>query len=158
MTSPASCPTAEGPVHRSPDPGSGVDPGGRPLAVAVLGSTGSIGTSTLDVIEAAPDRFTPHLLAAQRSVGKLLEQARRLRPRWVVVTDPAAVEAGRHYVMGVLDTLLLTRDPQVCLGAEVRLDFLVGLVRDELASRPQAHRFNAGSFVREVMHARLKCS
>jgi hypothetical protein len=73
-------------------------------------------------------------------------------------TDPAAVEAGRHYVMGVLDTLLLTRDPQVCLGAEVRLDFLVGLVRDELASRPQAHRFNAGSFVREVMHARLKCS
>lgn len=73
-------------------------------------------------------------------------------------TDPAAVEAGRHYVMGVLDTLLLTRDPQVCLGAEVRLDVLVGLVRDELASRPQAHRFNAGSFVREVMHARLKCS
>lgn len=73
-------------------------------------------------------------------------------------TDPAAVEAGRHYVMGVLDTLLLTRDPQVCLGAEVRLDVLVGLVRDELASRPQAHRFNAGSFVREVMHAHLKCS
>jgi len=121
MTSPASCPTAEGPVRRSPDPGSGVDPGGRPLAVAVLGSTGSIGMSTLDVIEAAPDRFTPHLLAAQRSVGKLLEQACRLRPRWVVVTDPAAaatigaasLPAGTRLAVGADALDDLVRDPAV---------------------------------------------
>jgi 1-deoxy-D-xylulose-5-phosphate reductoisomerase len=89
--------------------------------VAVLGSTGSIGTSTLDVIEAAPDRFTPHLLAAQRSVGKLLEQARRLRPRWVVVTDPAAaatigaasLPAGTRLAVGADALDDLVRDPAV---------------------------------------------
>lgn len=120
MSPAASCPTAEGSAHRSPEPGTGVDPG-RPLAVAVLGSTGSIGTSTLDVIEAAPDRFTPHLLAAQRSVGKLLEQAHRLRPRWVVVTDPAAaatigpasLPAGTRLAVGADALDDLVRDPAV---------------------------------------------
>lgn len=68
------------------------DPTG-PLRVAVLGSTGSIGTSTLDVIAASGGRFVPHLLAAHTSVGPLLEQAARCRPRWVVVVDPEAAAA-----------------------------------------------------------------
>jgi 1-deoxy-D-xylulose-5-phosphate reductoisomerase len=60
--------------------------------VAVLGSTGSIGTSTLDVIAASGGLFACHLLAAHRSVGPLLEQAARMRPAWVVVVDPAAAD------------------------------------------------------------------
>jgi 1-deoxy-D-xylulose-5-phosphate reductoisomerase len=62
----------------------------EPLRVAVLGSTGSIGKSTLDVIAACPGRFTPYLLAAHRSTRLLLEQAWACRPRWVVIVDPAA--------------------------------------------------------------------
>ncbi|MFM7243514.1 MAG: 1-deoxy-D-xylulose-5-phosphate reductoisomerase [Planctomycetaceae bacterium] len=61
-----------------------------PGRVAVLGSTGSIGRSTLDVIEASSGRFEAWLLAAHTSVGPLLEQAARLRPAWVVVVDEAA--------------------------------------------------------------------
>ncbi len=69
--------------------------GDRHLRVAVLGSTGSIGTSTLDVIAASAGRLVPFLLAAHSRVGLLLEQAWRMRPRWVVVTDPvAAAEIG----------------------------------------------------------------
>jgi 1-deoxy-D-xylulose-5-phosphate reductoisomerase len=60
------------------------------LRVAVLGSTGSIGRSTLDVIAASNGRFVPFLLAAHRGVEALVEQARACRPRWVVLTDPAA--------------------------------------------------------------------
>jgi 1-deoxy-D-xylulose-5-phosphate reductoisomerase len=66
---------------------------GEPLRVAVLGSTGSIGQSTIDVIAASRGRLVPHLLAAWRSTAVLVEQARRLRPRWVVVGDPAAAAA-----------------------------------------------------------------
>ena len=62
----------------------------RPLAVAVLGSTGSIGRSTLDVIAASAGRFEAHLLAANSSIERLLEQAHAVRPRWIVVGDPAA--------------------------------------------------------------------
>ncbi|NBV44935.1 MAG: 1-deoxy-D-xylulose-5-phosphate reductoisomerase [Planctomycetia bacterium] len=60
------------------------------LNVAVLGSTGSVGTNTLEVIAASGGRFGCHLLAAHRSVGPLLEQARRFRPAWLVVVDEAA--------------------------------------------------------------------
>lgn len=65
----------------------GVD---RPLRVAVLGSTGSIGESTLDVVAASGGRLSVHLLAARRDVETILEQARLFRPRWVVLADPAA--------------------------------------------------------------------
>ena len=63
--------------------------------VAILGSTGSIGTSTLDVIVSSAGRFSCYLLAAHRSVAPLLEQAAAVRPRWVVVVDPdAAAQIG----------------------------------------------------------------
>jgi len=65
-------------------------PADRPRRVAVLGSTGSIGRSTLEVIAGSAGRFTPHLLCGHRSVGPLLEQAAACRPRWLVVTDPTA--------------------------------------------------------------------
>lgn len=61
--------------------------------VAVLGSTGSIGTNTLDVIAASKGRLVPFLLAAHSRVGQLIEQAWQMRPRWIVVTDPAAATA-----------------------------------------------------------------
>jgi 1-deoxy-D-xylulose-5-phosphate reductoisomerase len=61
-----------------------------PLGVAVLGSTGSIGVRTLDVIAHHPDRFTVVALAAGRNLGLLGEQVRRFRPRFVT----CAAEAG----------------------------------------------------------------
>nr|MDA8219766.1 1-deoxy-D-xylulose-5-phosphate reductoisomerase [Dehalococcoidales bacterium] len=48
--------------------------------IALLGSTGSIGRQTLQVVEALGDRFTVTGLAAGRNLGLLAEQARRFRP------------------------------------------------------------------------------
>ena len=62
---------------------------GTMKTVSLIGSTGSIGTQAVDVVEAAPDRFRVVALAAQRSVGTLVDQARRLRPELVAVGDPA---------------------------------------------------------------------
>jgi 1-deoxy-D-xylulose-5-phosphate reductoisomerase len=58
--------------------------------VAVLGSTGSIGTNALDVIEASDGRLKAVALSAHGKLGRLLEQARRLKPRWIVATDETA--------------------------------------------------------------------
>ncbi|HEX4000799.1 MAG TPA: 1-deoxy-D-xylulose-5-phosphate reductoisomerase [Pirellulales bacterium] len=62
----------------------------RPTYVAVLGSTGSIGRNAVEVISGSSGRLQAVLLSAHRSCKLLLDQARRLRPRWVVVTDPEA--------------------------------------------------------------------
>jgi len=60
------------------------------MRVAVLGSTGSIGVSTLDVLARHPDRFEVAALAASSSDGRLLEQCLRHRPRVAVMQSPDA--------------------------------------------------------------------
>jgi 1-deoxy-D-xylulose-5-phosphate reductoisomerase len=54
-------------------------------SLSILGSTGSIGRSSLDVVAAMPDRFRVVALAAGRSIEKLAEQAARFRPRLVAI-------------------------------------------------------------------------
>jgi 1-deoxy-D-xylulose-5-phosphate reductoisomerase len=53
--------------------------------IAILGSTGSIGNSTLKIVESYPDRFSIVSLAAGNNIGAALEQCRRWRPKVVSV-------------------------------------------------------------------------
>jgi 1-deoxy-D-xylulose-5-phosphate reductoisomerase len=53
--------------------------------IAILGSTGSIGKQTLEVIEQHPDSFEVEVLAARNSVGELIKQARKFQPNAVVI-------------------------------------------------------------------------
>lgn len=55
--------------------------------IAILGSTGSIGTQALDVIESNPESFAVVVLTAQRSSKLLIEQAIKFKPSHVVITD-----------------------------------------------------------------------
>ena len=57
--------------------------------VTVLGSTGSIGTNTLDVLARHPDRFEVHALSAATQVEALLAQCAQFRPRFAVMASPA---------------------------------------------------------------------
>ncbi|MFN0151021.1 MAG: 1-deoxy-D-xylulose-5-phosphate reductoisomerase [bacterium] len=58
-------------------------------SIALLGSTGSIGVSTLDVVAAHPDRFEVVALSASKNIARLVEQIRRFRPRRVALLDEA---------------------------------------------------------------------
>jgi len=61
--------------------------------ITVLGSTGSIGVSTLDVIRRHPDRYQAFALCAHSQVDKLFEQCLEFRPRFAVLRDaPLAAE------------------------------------------------------------------
>ncbi|WP_251619909.1 1-deoxy-D-xylulose-5-phosphate reductoisomerase [Odoribacter lunatus] len=53
--------------------------------IAILGSTGSIGTQTLQVIEAHPELFTVEVLTANNNVALLIEQALKFKPNAVVI-------------------------------------------------------------------------
>ena len=77
--------------------------------IAILGSTGSVGCNTLDVVARNPADFHVVALAAQRSVELLLEQSQRFQPDYVVLSDPTAAEhfktalQGATYQPAVLD-------------------------------------------------------
>ena len=57
--------------------------------IALLGSTGSIGTQALDVIEANPEIFSVEVLTAQNNAALLIEQAIQFRPKLVVIGNEA---------------------------------------------------------------------
>ena len=73
-------------VVMSSQPGTGT---AAPRRLTVLGSTGSVGTSTVDLIERQPDAFEVEALTANRNVALLAEQARCLRPKLAVIADEA---------------------------------------------------------------------
>lgn len=55
--------------------------------IAVLGSTGSIGTQTMDIIAEYPDKFYPYLLTANSNVDLLVSQAKRFLPKKVIIAN-----------------------------------------------------------------------
>ncbi|HUI10767.1 MAG TPA: 1-deoxy-D-xylulose-5-phosphate reductoisomerase [Bacteroidota bacterium] len=69
-----------------------------PRSIAILGSTGSIGRSSLDVIAAFPDRFRAAYLCAHRNIDLLREQINRFRPKGAVVLDAARADELRRTV------------------------------------------------------------
>ena len=68
--------------------------------VTILGATGSIGTSTLDLIERAPERFEVFALTAGRDVAKLAAAARRTHARFAAVADPDCGAALADHLAG----------------------------------------------------------
>ncbi len=89
--------------------------------IAVLGSTGSIGCSTLDVIRASQGRFRAVALTAHRRLGKLCQQAAEFQPAWVVGThaetcagfDWSRLPASVQHREGHQALCRLVQDPQV---------------------------------------------
>ena len=71
----------------------------QPVRVAVMGSTGSIGVNTLDVLARHPDRYCVFALTAHRNVARLREQCLTHRPAFAVVdaaTDASALQQQLH--------------------------------------------------------------
>jgi 1-deoxy-D-xylulose-5-phosphate reductoisomerase len=73
-------------VPRTPAAGAQTD---GPRWVTILGSTGSVGSNTIDVVERYPDDYRVDALTAHSNVDKLIEQALRLKPRFVAIGDEA---------------------------------------------------------------------
>jgi len=73
---------------------------GEPRRITVLGSTGSVGQSTLDLVARAPGQFEVAALTAHSSVERLAEQALRFRPALAVIADPAGYKALKQRLAG----------------------------------------------------------
>ncbi|MDF3073409.1 MAG: dxr [Alphaproteobacteria bacterium] len=72
----------------------------RPRRISILGSTGSVGCSTVDLIERQRENFAVEALTANTNVELLADQARRLRPRLAVVADPSRYKALKEALAG----------------------------------------------------------
>ena len=71
-----------------------------PRRVTVLGSTGSVGCNTVDLLQRQPERYQIEALTAQSNVDRLAEQARSLKPRLAVIGDAALYGALKQALEG----------------------------------------------------------
>ncbi len=85
--------------------------------VTILGATGSIGTSTLDVIRRHPDRFRVHALTAHRQVEALAQLCRQFSPVYAVIADERSASELEQLLRGT-GTKVLVGEEGLCQVAE----------------------------------------
>ena len=90
--------------------------------VVILGSTGSIGTNTLSVIEHFPDRFSVEALSCHKSIDRLSDQIRRYSPAAVAVTEELTSHSFRE--------LCKNRSVRLFQGKNGQLDMLESIEAD----------------------------
>ena len=101
--------------------------GAEPIRVALAGSTGSIGTQSLDVIEAEPERYRVTALAAGSSVELLAEQANRWQPEVVAIADESKVGQLRELLRVPVEVIAgADALADSCGGADVVINGVVG--------------------------------
>jgi 1-deoxy-D-xylulose-5-phosphate reductoisomerase len=115
--------------------------------LCILGSTGSIGTQTLDVVRAYPERYSVYALCAHRSIDKLVEQAMEFKPEVVCIADESLYDS--------LNSQLSTLNCKVWAGADAiaqvvtmpSIDVVVAAMVGYAGLRPTIEAIKAGKTI-----------
>ena len=115
--------------------------------LCILGSTGSIGTQTLDVVRAYPDRYGVYALCAHRSIDKLVEQALEFHPEVVCIADESLYDSLRSQLSAL--------DCKVWAGADAiaevvtmpSIDIVVASMVGYAGLRPTIEAIKAGKTI-----------
>ncbi|MBE7464925.1 MAG: 1-deoxy-D-xylulose-5-phosphate reductoisomerase [Planctomycetes bacterium] len=97
-------------------------------ALCILGSTGSIGVSTLDVVRRFPDRFRVRSLVAHRNVEKLVEQVREFQPARVGLVDDAKLPELKAALKGYKGEILGGAQSAIALAEEPESGYVVSAI------------------------------
>jgi len=115
--------------------------------LAILGSTGSIGVTTLDVVSRFPDRFDVVALAAGKNVERLAEQVRCFRPALVAVGDEAAAGALKACVPEYRGEIMCGAEGLEAVATAPSADLLVSALVGALGLLPTLRALEAGKHV-----------
>jgi 1-deoxy-D-xylulose-5-phosphate reductoisomerase len=115
--------------------------------LAILGSTGSVGSQALDVVERTRGRFHVFALAARRNARALAEQVRRFHPRIVAMSDPAAARSLRDILGADAPEILEGDEGVAALAAHSEVDFVLAAIAGGAGLRSTAAAIEAGKQV-----------
>src|SRR3989442_878577 len=115
--------------------------------IVILGSTGSIGTNTLDIISKFPEKFQAVGLTASNNVDKLEEQVRTFSPAVVAMADPAAAERLRTRCKGLKTTILNGTDGLMQAATLAEADLVISAIVGGAGLVPTLAAIKAGKFI-----------
>lgn len=121
----------------------------RPLRVSVLGATGSIGLSTLDVIARHPQRYEVFAISGFSRLTELQALCIRHRPRFAVVPDASAARVLQDALISAgLDTRVLSGEAGLCeIAAHPEVDAVMAAIVGAAGLRPTLAAVEAGKRV-----------
>src|SRR5438128_5988465 len=114
--------------------------------IVILGSTGSIGTNTLDIISKFPEKFQAVGLTAANNVAKLEEQVRTFSPPGVAMADPAAAERLRARCKGLKTTILNGTDGLMQAATLPEADLVISAIVGGAGLVPTLAAIKAGKY------------
>jgi len=115
--------------------------------VAILGSTGSIGTQALDVIRRNPGRFEVELLSANCNAGLLAAQAREFDANNVVICDESRYNELSDLLSGSSSKVFAGADSLCALAAAKDVDIVIGAMVGFSGLKPTLAALEAGKIV-----------
>ncbi len=115
--------------------------------LAILGSTGSIGTQTLEIVSRYPDMFTVTVLTAGSNADLLMKQAKLFRPETVVIGSEASYKKLRDGLAGLGIEVLAGQEAFEAVAASANVDTVVAAVVGFAGLRPTAAAVAAGKEV-----------
>lgn len=128
-----------------------------PRRVTILGSTGSVGCNTIDLIERQRDRYEVEALTGHRNVGLLAEQAKRLGARTAVVGDPSAYGALKEALAGT--GIECAAGPQAIVEAAMRpADWVMAAIVGAAGLEPTLAAVRRGAVVALANKECLVCA
>ena len=113
-------------------------------SLAILGSTGSIGVSTLEIVAAHPERFCVTALTAGRNLELLARQVHAFRPRLVAVPDAADAQALRERLGATAPRILSGRDGLIACAAASGAQLVVSAIVGAAGLEPTLAAIEAG--------------
>jgi 1-deoxy-D-xylulose-5-phosphate reductoisomerase len=129
----------------------------RPRSVTILGSTGSVGQSTVDLIARSPENYRVEALVAGTSVELLADQARRLRARLAVVAEPARYRALKEALAGTSIEPAAGAEA-VCAAAERPTEWVMAAVVGFAGLAPTLAAARRGAIVALANKEALVCA
>ncbi|MBQ8188198.1 MAG: 1-deoxy-D-xylulose-5-phosphate reductoisomerase [Lachnospiraceae bacterium] len=112
--------------------------------IVLLGSTGSIGTQALEIVDAYPDKLQVVALAAGSSVNKIEEQIRKYHPRYAVMFDEKAASDLKKRVQDTDVTVLAGMDGLIEISTLKEADVVLTAVVGMIGIRPTIEAIKAG--------------
>ena len=120
-----------------------------PIGVTVLGSTGSVGVSTLDVLSRHPERYRVVALTANQAHDKLFEQCRQFEPEYAVMVQEPAAELLRQrlYQAGIATEVLSGSAALSTVAALPQCDYVMAAIVGAAGLLPSLAAAEAGKRV-----------
>lgn len=128
-----------------------------PRSVTILGSTGSVGTQTVDLVSRDPERFPVEALTANRNVTLLAQQAKQLNARMAVVADPAAYTELKQLLSGT-GIEVAAGSEAVAAAAERPADWVMAAIVGAAGLEPTLAAIRRGAIVAFANKEVLVCA